>query len=324
VSESGAEPNAVLLNIDGLSAHALAPSVRVPGTRWRILKARWRGRLVESGASFWREIYRELRRHAGDERLPSDLRGRLRTAAQRALDRSQLGATVSPFPRTRVRSHAAVQLPEHLARQARAAAERLGLQTDQPFVAADVRGRDLAFHESVDMLDSRGYAVVRLQGDPALDAHLLLSCSFLVCDNAEAQQRAYITNTPTLTVNATDAFMCYPIREHGVYLLKRAIDLDTGRVLTPGDFLSESYYRNLRNIGYRDNTRDQIRAAVSEMVEGLASGWHETDAQTRYRIAAAAAGESLAPRFQQVARWRPVDGFIGDGRLARVQAESAA
>jgi hypothetical protein len=316
--------NAVRLDVDALSELPGAPSARVPGTRWRRLQARWRGRLAGSAASFWREIYRELRRHAGDERLPFDLRGRLRTAAQRALDRSQLDSLVSPFPRTRVRAHAAVQLPEHQARQAQAAAERLGLRDGQPFVVTDVRARDWAFHESVGMLDSRGYAVVRLQRDPTLDAHLLRSCAFLMCDNADAQQLGYITNTPTLTVNATDAFMCYPIREHGIYLLKTAIDLDTGRVLTPGDCLAESYYRNLRNIGYRDNTRDQIRAAVNEMLEGLTSGWHETDAQRRYRAAAVAAGESLAPRFQQVARWGPVNGFIGDGRLARVQAESAA
>ena len=312
MSDSGCETSAVRLNVG------------TPGSRWRRLQARWRGRLAGSAASFWRELYRELRRHAGDERLPFDLRVRLRTAAQRAVDRSQVGGPIAPFPRMLVRSHTAVQLPEAQAQRARATAERLGLRAGQPFVAADVRGRDRAFHESVGMLDSRGFAVVRLQRDPSLDAHLLLSCAFLLCDNAEAQQRGYVTNTPTLTVNTTDAFMCYPIRQHGIFLLKTAIDLDTGRVLAPDDFLAESYYRNLRNIGYRDNTRDQIRDAVSEMLDGLASGWEETQAQIRYRAAVVAAGESLASRVRHVAQWGPVDGFIGDGRLARVQAEISA
>jgi putative glycosyltransferase (TIGR04372 family) len=298
------------------------------------VQARWRGRLAGISESFWRELYRELRRHAGDERLPYDLRGRLRSAAQRALDRSHRDAASAPFPRMRVRTHVDAPLPERLAHEARAAAERLGLAAGQPFVAAAVRGRDAAFHESVAMLDTRGFAVVRLQGPasrdsgathgPALDTYLLRSCAFLLCDNVDAQQLAYVTNTPTLTVNATDAFMCYPIREHGIYLLKTAIDLDTGRVLTPHDFLSEGYYRNLRNIGYRDNTRDQIRAAVGEMLEGLTHGWRESDAQKRYRTAAVAAGEALATRFQQVARWAPLNGFIGDGRLARIQAEEVA
>jgi hypothetical protein len=275
-------------------------------------------------STFWREMHRELRRHAGDERLPFDLRTRLRTAAQRALDRSQRDSTVSPFPRTLVRMRAATQLPEDEARSGRAAAERLGLRSGQPFVAADVRGRYDAFDDVVAMLDSRGYAVVRLQQNRTLDAYLLRSCAFLLCDSSEAQQLAYATNTPTVTVNATDAFTCYPVREHGIYLLKTAIDLDTGRVLTPHDWLAESYYRNLRNIGYRHNTRDQIRDAAIEMLDGLAHGWREAEGQQRYRAAAVMAGELLAPRVRHVAQWGPVDGFIGDGRLARVQAEIPA
>ncbi len=219
---------------------------------------------------------------------------------------------------------AATQLPEDEARSGRAAAERLGLRPGQPFVAADVRGRHDAFDDAVAMLDSRGYAVVRLQQDRTRDAYLLRSCAFLLCDSSEAQQLAYAANTPTVTVNATDAFTCYPVREHGIYLLKTAIDLDTGRVLTPHDWLAESYYRNLRNIGYRDNTRDQIRDAAIEMLDGLANGWREAEGQKRYRAAAVMAGELLAPRVRHVAQWGPVDGFIGDGRLARVQAEIPA
>ncbi len=284
----------------------------------------WRRRLAEGASAFWREMYRELRRHAGDERLPFDLRGRLRSAAQRAFDRSQQHRAAVRFPRLVLRTRAAVSLPEDVARRARAAAERLGVRPEQPFVAADIRGRHDALTDSLEMLESRGYAVARLQNDEQVDAYLLLSCAFLLCDNADAQGVAYTRNTPTLTLNATDAFTAYPVREHGIYLLKTAIDLDTGRVLTPSDFLAESYYRNLRNIGYRDNTRGQIRDAVGEMLSGLATGWTETDGQRRYRAAVVAAGESLAPRVRHVAQWGPVDGFIGDGRLARCQAESAA
>ena len=231
---------------------------------------------------------------------------------------------MSPFPRARLRTRAALPLPDNHAQEARAAVERLGVRPGQPFVAADVRGRDDAFHESVGLLESRGYAVVRLRHDAAPDAYLLLSCAFLLCDNAEAQRAGYVTNTPTLTVNATDAFVCYPVRQDGVFLLKTAIDLDTGRVLSAREFLTEEYYRNLRNIGYRDNTSTQIREAVEEMLDGLTHGWRDSESQVRYRAAALAAGESLAPRIRQVAQWGPVNGFIGDGRLARIEAERAA
>lgn len=308
------------LSIDALSSLALVPSDRAWTRQWRQSRE-W---FAASTASFWREIYRELRRHAGDERLPFDLRTRLRTGAQRAFERSQHDGPQSRFPRTLLRTRAALQLPESQTQHARAAVEALGVRPGQPIVAADVRGRDEAFHEAVGLLESRGYAVVRLPCDSALDAYLLVSCAFLICDNPGAQCAAYVTNTPTLTVNATNAFASYPVREHGLYLLKRAIDLDTGRVLHPREFLTEDYYRNLRNIGYRDNTSAQIREAVREMLDGLTHGWHDTTSQAKYRAAVVAAGESLAPRVRHVAKWAPVNGFIGDGRLARVQAESAA
>ena len=40
-------------------------------------------------AQFWLEIYRELRRHIGDERLPYPWRVRLRAIADRCLARAR-------------------------------------------------------------------------------------------------------------------------------------------------------------------------------------------------------------------------------------------
>jgi hypothetical protein len=262
-----------------------------------------------AAASFWLEWHRELRRHVGNERLPIDLRGRLRAMAQRALERSRQDAAPTPFPRLQLRERTPVD-------------RRLRL--DPPFVATDIRGRGAALREALAWLEARGYDVVRLGQDSALEAQLLRSCAFLICDTVEAQCAAYATNTPTLVVNATDAFASYPVRHDGIYLLKTAIDLDTGRVLAPHELVTEGYYRNLRNIGYRDNRSDEIRDAVVEMIEGLANGWHESDAQRRFRAQATDAGASLAERFERVAAWAPVDGFLGDGRLARVQAEAVA
>ncbi len=312
------------LSIEALSAIALAPGDHVAGSLLQRARSHTRRQLSAAAAAFWREMHRELRRQAGDERLPFDLRGRLRTAAQRASDRAHHDAEAARFPRTVLRSGVALPRAESLAEKGRAAAERLGARPGQPFVAVDLRGRDHAFDASVRMLNAHGYAVIRLGLDPAADAQLLIACAFLLCDNPEAQRAAYVTNTPSLMVNATDAFTCYPVRQDGIFLLKTAIDLDTGRVLNPREFLDDNYYRNLRNTGYRDSTSDQLQDAVGEMLEGLAHGWRETPAQRRFRASAVASGESLAARVPRVATWGPVDGFIGDGRLARVQAEIAA
>src|SRR5688572_30153675 len=83
--------------------------------------ARWRRRLSRARASFWTETYRELRRQAGDERLPSDVRRWLRAAAQRSLDRSaraERHATM-PFQRRSLHRGRAIVLPDGVEHEAR-------------------------------------------------------------------------------------------------------------------------------------------------------------------------------------------------------------
>jgi hypothetical protein len=153
--------------------------------------------------------------------------------------------------------------------------------------------------------------------------YLLLNSRFLVCDDVEAQRLAYLTNTPTLTINAADAFSVYPIRGDGLFLLKTAIDLDSGRVLGPAEMITEAYFRNLRNHGYRGNTAAAVLDAAIEMHEGTRHGWRESPAQAAFRARVAEAGGELAARFRHVAVWGPDRGFIGEGRLARRQADLA-
>jgi len=62
---------------------------------------------------------------------------------------------------------------------------------------------------------------------------------------------------------------------------------------------------------------------VQEMIGGIEHGWQESDGQSRFRERAAAAGAALAPLVPAVAAWAPEDGFLGDGRLARIQADLA-
>ncbi|HEY6359550.1 MAG TPA: hypothetical protein VIX63_00530, partial [Vicinamibacterales bacterium] len=92
----------------------------------------------------------------------------------------------------------------------------------------------------------------------------------------------------------------------------------------PGDFLSERYYRNLRNYGFLDTPAAEILAAVREMHESQRDGWCETEAQARFRTRATEAATALAARVPQLAAWGADGGFLGDGRLAGVQAERVA
>jgi len=295
------------------------------------VRARWRmwhiadrsgAHVDEARAAAWLEWYRELRRHVSDERLPLDLRGQLRRAAQRAFARAAdaEGSRGWQFPRAHLRDRIPMRLPGGLLEEARAEAGRRGIAS-RPSVAVDLRGHLDDGDAILASIAARGYTPVRLGDQPLVDVFVLLTSAFLLCDNADAQRMAYATNTPTLTINATDAFAFYPVRGDGIYLLKEAVDLDTGRTLPLEEMLDDRYYRNLRNYGHRDNSGSQVRAAVDEMLDGVRGGWRDSTSQSRYRARVIEAGEALAARVRYVAKWGPVEGFIGDGRLARVQAE---
>jgi len=314
------------------------------------LRARWRvatvarlgaDRFADASASFWHELYREIRRHAGDERLPSPLRSQLRATAQRSLARSAAaGRRAAPFPRRLLRDRVKTFLPASLLEEATRRAGALGIRAGAPVVAFEVRTRPEAAAEAIRFLVSEGYTVVRIgetssgalhlpgvielassaDSSPLLDLFVLLSSRFLVCGSIDLQHVAYLTNTPSLTLNASDPFSAYPIREDGLYTLRTVVDLDTGRLLTADDLLSDSYFRNLRNCGYRDNTPGEMLEAVREMHEGVTHGWSERESQAQFRKRVGDAGAVLARSVPLVAEWGPDEGFIGDGRLARFQA----
>lgn len=318
-----------------------------------LLRACERGRAGESIASraaasvdrarraFWLEWSREMKRQAGDERLPLALRARLRARARQALDRaSAIPRTGARFPRRRIRARASVVLPASWQAQVRRLMDEAGLDPQRPVVVIDVRRRPDTCSEACIWLAAEGYTVVQLGSMPdALQAPgvlrlaravgrsegelaMLVRAAFLICDSLEMQHAAYLTNTPTLLLNARDPIRAYPVREDGLYTLGAAIDLDTGRALTLDDLFEEDHYRSGRHLGYRDATPAGVLASVQEMHEGVTSGWRDAPSQARFRQRVVAAGEALAPRVPGVAAWGPDEGFIGDGRLARWQADA--
>lgn len=328
-------------------------------------------RLQEASTSFRIELYRELRRHSGNERFPVSLRQGLRRLSHRTISiETTAGHDSEPlyYRRKLLRERVATHLPPHLADQARETAAAIGIVPGAPIVSIHAReagyklGRELhdrkpgkrddsfrnarieTYFDAVDHLVGQGYSVVRL-GDasmapvrrrgvidlatsprrtPAVEVFVLLASEFVVCSDSGLHSVSDLTNTPRLTVNVTEPISCYPVRPDGLYILKKVIDLVTGRTLTLRELLSDEYYRNLRRpsrYGYRDNTGAEIAEAVTEMQAGLRQGWHESDSQTRYRDLVAKAGMALGRRIRYVAKWGPDGGFIGDGRVARFHAD---
>jgi putative glycosyltransferase (TIGR04372 family) len=316
--------------------------------RWWLESARTaaRERVAAGTQSFWHELYIELRRRAGKDKLPMPVREPLRRTAQRAFARAGAVSTaaVPAFQRRLLREPVPVQLPASRRAEAQAAAVAAGIPPGTQLAALEVRTRTAPFAAALRFLHANGYSVVRI-GDtaagpirhdgvvdlsraaactPLLELFVMLESTFVVCESADMQRLAYLTNTPCLLLNATDAVASYPVRGNGLFTLRTAVDLDTGALLGPGDLLSERYYRNVRNYGFRTTSAPELLAAVSEMHDGVRRGWQETEAQAQFRTRATKAGIELARRLEQIARWGTDGGFLGDGRLAAVQAERAS
>ena len=163
-----------------------------------------------------------------------------------------------------------------------------------------------SYFKAIDFLTARGFTVVRI-GDPsmepvqrsgvidlatsphrsqALEIYCMWRSAFFVSAEAGPVGVSYLTNTPLLTVNATDPISSYPIRADGMLLLKHVRNRQTGERLSPADLLTGDYLGNLRNLHryiYENNTSEQIYAAVVEMLESLDRLPDETESQRHYR-----------------------------------------
>lgn len=194
---------------------------------------------------------------------------------------------------------------------------------------------------AVDDLVGRGYQVVRL-GDPSmtplvhpgvvdlaispgrtnlLEVYCLLRSAFIICGESAFGSVIYLTNTPMLLVNATEPIAAYPVRAPGLFLPKTVVDKRDGRRLTTVDLLTLEYHRQFRDTRryqYVDNSPEQIRKATHEMLDWVQGRWTESDAQRQYHEAIVAATAQLWRRSQYVRKWGLHDGFLGDGRIARV------
>ena len=160
--------------------------------------------------------------------------------------------------------------------------------------------------------------------DPVLELWCIFRSRFLMCAESGPLGVSYLTNTPLLTVNATDPIGSFPIRPDGIYLLKTILERQTGHRLTPTELLTEDRLRQLRNPArhrFLENTADQILDAVRELLDLLDGGAPETSDQARFRrLVTEAAGAHT--HLEYVRKHGPDRGYMGRGRIARTLAET--
>ena len=218
------------------------------------------------------------------------------------------------------------------------------IQDTKPAVGLDDRARNarIEFYLlAVDHLVARGYTVIRL-GDssmmplhhtgvvdlatsPArtnlLEIYCLLRSNFIIAGESAYVNLIYLTNTPILLVNATEPISGYPIRGPGLVLPKTVVDKRDGKPLTSLDLLTHEYqrqFRDTRRYLYVDNSPELIRDATEEMLDWIDGRWNESEGQSRYHEAITAAAAQLARRSTYIRKWGLHEGFLGDGRIARV------
>jgi len=204
--------------------------------------------------------------------------------------------------------------------------------------------RIASYFDAIDDLVARGFTIVRL-GDPSmtpihragvvdlatspqrtnlLELYCMLRSTFFISGEAGPVGVSYLTNTPLLTVNATDPISSYPIRDDGMFIPKDVVDRATGRPLMLDELVGHEHLGDLRSVTrfqYIENTSEDIRLAALEMLAWVQGDHRETVAQARFRELAARAGEELRASLNYVRKWGSDQGFIGDGRVCRFYAE---
>ena len=218
------------------------------------------------------------------------------------------------------------------------------LQDTKPEVGRDDQTRNArieSYLQAVDYLVQRGYTVIRL-GDPSmtpvhhpgvvdlatspartnlLEVYCLLRSDLIVAGESAYVNLICLTNTPILLVNVTEPISAYPVRAPGLFLPKTVVDKRTGRRLTNLDLLSLDYHHRLRDTRrylYVDNSPEEIREAIREMIEWLDGTRTECQAQRSYHEAIMSASARLRRCSSYVRKWGLHEGFLGDGRIARV------
>jgi putative glycosyltransferase (TIGR04372 family) len=257
----------------------------------------------------------------------------------------RLNATASEEAAAQARAHGIADDARLVCIHARESGYKQGreIQDQKPERGRDDRTRNArieSYFEAVDYLVGRGYTVVRL-GDPTmtpvcrpgvvdlatspmrtnlLEVYCLLRSAFIIAGESAYVNVIYMTNTPILLINATDPISAYPIRAPGLFLSKGVVDKRDGRHLTTLDLLTLEYQRQLRDMRryvYIDNSPDQIRQATDEMLSWIEGRWTESEIQRRYHEAIMTAAARLSRR-PYVRKWGLHEGFLGDGRIARV------
>lgn len=188
---------------------------------------------------------------------------------------------------------------------------------------------------AIDWLVSRGYTVVRF-GDPLmtplthpgvvdlatsshrtpeLEIWAVLESRFFIASDSGPYNLSVLSGVPCLAVNMTHHIGGYPLRAHDRYILKHAVDTETGREVGIAEMFTPAHLKHRWVPGrfrFVDNTAVEIAAAVQEMETVVGGQASVAPAQQAFRDAVVA---FLASDYGQRKQGKGAQGafFLGEG-----------
>lgn len=261
------------------------------------------------------------------------------------------------FRRCYARDPLTFSLPAALASRAAEEARGVGLCADDPFVTLHVResgfkgaaaespadrdrnARIEDYGAALDAVAAQGLRVVRI-GDRAstpvdhpavvdlatssrrshlLEVWALLRSRLFIAGDSGPFVTGYLTGVPSVAVNVTNVLGGYPIHTRDRYLLKRAVEVRSGRRLSLLEMLTTDYFLSRRDQArYRleDNLPVEIAEGVREGLSLLGQQRVEpTPDQEAFHEQAAKLYADPIVAATRTRKGEPADQLLGDGRI---------
>jgi putative glycosyltransferase (TIGR04372 family) len=213
----------------------------------------------------------------------------------------------------------------------------------KPLKRRDDSTRNVSFasyHLAIDYLRERGYTVVRIGdrtmtpiGYPGIvdlatspertdlfEFYCIARSDFFIGCESGPSTIAWMSGVPVVTLNATEPWSAYPVREFDTFALKVVLDKLKAYTLSPLDMLTLDYANNARNterFEYGDNKPEDILDAIRDMVDIVERGVQpETPEQRAFRLRVTSFCLRARAENSTINKHGAHHGFIGRGRIS--------
>lgn len=158
-----------------------------------------------------------------------------------------------------------------------------------------------------------------------LQTYCFYHCKFYLIGESGIYGASILTKRPTLVVDGTDPLSGMPIRNTDLFLPKHIKSSNTGKSLNALGMLSFDYLSNMRNeklFEYRENTTEEIMAAVNELLNANGGPISPSEEQQKYHKLMIDSVIKYKSDINYIAKWVYHDGFITDAFLADCVAKT--